>query len=102
MLDHTPWACNFSVGFMGSRAAQKSVIALCALLCALLASDLAGGTASAGTEGGSFTAEEWRRLDAGETIVRPASRMQGDVRLLGGSSWQVIDAQPSAVWRALL
>ena len=50
----------------------------------------------------SFTAEEWRKLEAGELVLRPSSRQQGGKRLMGGSSWQMIDAAPEAVWRALL
>lgn len=84
-----------SMGFSASRSALVS----CALLCALGLSSL---PASAGVESGTFTPDEWRRLDAGEIVVRPATRMQGAVRMYGGSSWQVIDAPPSAVWSALL
>lgn len=69
------------------------------MLCVVL---WAAGSAHAGFEASSFTRDEWRRLDAGETVLRPATRKQGGVRLFGGSSWQVIDASPDVVWRALL
>jgi hypothetical protein len=59
-------------------------------------------SARAGVDGGTFTPEEWRKLDAGETVIRPATRKQNGLRLMGGSSWQVIKADPSSVWRALL
>ena len=81
------------------RSSSRLALLLCALLCAL---SVDSRPASAGSEGGSFTANEWRKLDAGEIVLRPATRMQGGVRLHGGSSWQVIDAPPSAVWSALL
>jgi hypothetical protein len=84
-----------SMGFFASRVG----LATCALVCAL---SLSSVPASAGVHGGTFTSDEWRKLDAGETVVRPTSRMQGGVRMYGGSSWQVIDAPPSAVWSALL
>jgi hypothetical protein len=59
-------------------------------------------SAKAGVDGATFTPEEWRKLDAGETVIRPASRKQNGLRLMGGSSWQVINAAPTSVWRALL
>jgi hypothetical protein len=76
-----------------------------ALLCAVLSLGTAlmqVPSAQAGVESGTFTKEEWRKLDAGETVIRSATRIQGGLRLMGGSSWQVIDAAPSSVWRALL
>lgn len=57
---------------------------------------------SAGVNSSNFTAEEWKRLDAGQLVLRPTTRVQGELRLMGGSSWQVIDATPEMVWRALL
>lgn len=73
----------------------------CASLSLLLL--LAGATkVFAGVNSSNFTAEEWKRLDAGQLVLRPTSRMQGELRLMGGSSWQVIDAAPEVVWRALL
>jgi len=56
----------------------------------------------AGVKSSNFTAEEWKRLDAGQLVLRPTTRTQGELRLMGGSSWQVIDATPEIVWRALL
>jgi hypothetical protein len=56
----------------------------------------------AGLDSSNFTAEEWKRLDAGKLVSRPTTRVQGELRLMGGSSWQVIDAAPESVWRALL
>jgi len=49
-----------------------------------------------------LTADELRRLAAGELVERRLVREQGDRRLLGGTSWQVIDAEPAVVWEALL
>jgi hypothetical protein len=76
-----------------------------ALQCAVLSLGAAlmhADSAHAGVDSSTFTKEEWRKLDAGETVMRPASRTQGGLRLMGGSSWQVINAPPSNVWRALL
>ncbi len=50
----------------------------------------------------NFTKDEWRRLDAGQLVLRPSTRFQGGMRLMGGSSWQVINASPDVVWKALL
>jgi ribosome-associated toxin RatA of RatAB toxin-antitoxin module len=58
--------------------------------------------ARAGVDSTNFTAEESRRLDAGQLVQRPMVRNQGRLRLMGGSSWQVINARPEIVWRALL
>lgn len=49
-----------------------------------------------------FSQEEHARLAAGELVTRPVSERRGDLRLIGGSSWQVIKAPPEAVFRALL
>ncbi len=74
---------------------------VCAAMSLLLAP--AGVTrVLAGVNSSNFTAEEWKRLDAGQLVLRPTTRTQGELRLMGGSSWQVIDAAPEIVWRALL
>jgi hypothetical protein len=49
-----------------------------------------------------LTVEERHRLDQGELVERRLVREQGDLRLIGGTSWQVIEAQPGVVWQALL
>lgn len=48
-----------------------------------------------------FTGEERRRLADGELILRPVARRRGTLRLVGGSSWQVIDRPAEVTWRAL-
>ncbi len=48
-----------------------------------------------------FSADERRRLEAGELVVRPVARRRGALRLIGGSSWQVVDQPPEVTWRAL-
>jgi len=45
---------------------------------------------------------ERARLSAGELVVRSKIERRGSLRLVGGTSWQVIDAEPSVVWRAVL
>ena len=62
---------------------------------------------AAGTRAGldaqpKLTATEQRRLQAGELVERRMTRAHGDLRLIGGSSFQVIDASVEVVWRAVL
>jgi hypothetical protein len=49
-----------------------------------------------------LTADERTRLSRGELVTRPLIERRGSLRLVGGSSWQVIDAVPSVVWQAVL
>jgi hypothetical protein len=49
-----------------------------------------------------LTADEQRRLHEGELVERRTTRAHGALRLIGGSSFQVIDASPEVVWRAVL
>lgn len=61
---------------------------------------LSGG-AAAGSEG-SLAPFELARLDRGELVQRWTTDQRGGFRLMGGSSWQVINAAPEVVWAALL
>jgi ribosome-associated toxin RatA of RatAB toxin-antitoxin module len=72
------------------------------LLGLLLGLALLTGVATAGKGGSSFTDAEWRKLQAGQLVFRKQESRRGGLELVGGSSWQVIDAPPSAVFRALL
>jgi len=49
-----------------------------------------------------FTPDEKARLSAGKLVTRPVTETRGDLRLIGGASWQIIDAPPEIVFRALL
>lgn len=48
-----------------------------------------------------FSPDERRRLDDGELIARPVARRRGSLRLIGGSSWQVVEQPADVTWRAL-
>jgi hypothetical protein len=48
-----------------------------------------------------FSPEERRRLDAGELVSRPVTRLRGRARLIGGSSFTIVHRPPSVTWRAL-
>jgi hypothetical protein len=45
---------------------------------------------------------EKEKLAAGQLVTRPVEEEKNGLRLIGGSSWQLIDATPDAVFRALL
>lgn len=79
-----------------------------ALLIALLlvVGTAAGGMASAGSAGRAdaseaLSAQERSALVAGRLIVRPRTERRGDLRLLGGTSFQVVNLPPDRVFRAL-
>jgi hypothetical protein len=86
------------------RLERKYIIGIALALCATCPSlGVLPSQARAGSESQSqLTADELRRLDGGELVERRLVREQGDQRLLGGTSWQVIDAEPEVVWEALL
>jgi hypothetical protein len=48
-----------------------------------------------------FSTEEEAALREGKLVVRSEQRSLGNAHLLGGMSWQVIDASPALVLRAL-
>jgi ribosome-associated toxin RatA of RatAB toxin-antitoxin module len=58
--------------------------------------------AAAGIGGSAFSEEEWRKLEAGELVARKQTTRRNGLELMGGSSWQVIDAAPDVVFSALL
>ena len=67
------------------------------------------GSVSSASEAGAggatsrdFTAKERKLLAAGKLIERPVIKRKGSLNLMGGTSWQVINAPPKTVWRALL
>jgi hypothetical protein len=57
--------------------------------------------AQAGKKQG-FTQEERKRLANGKIVVRPTVQRRGRWKLIGGSSWQLINSPPQIVWKALL
>lgn len=48
-----------------------------------------------------LSADERRKLRAGEIVVRPKNETRGRLELIGGTSYLVIDASPEEVWRAV-
>jgi hypothetical protein len=89
-------------------------VLLAALLSAsswLIAGTSAGEAEAEGGGGGAqtsrppaarpFSQDEERRLRAGELVARPSSEERDGLRLIGGTSWQLVDAPPEQVFRAL-
>jgi hypothetical protein len=62
---------------------------------------LAGPAVCSGAAQEGFSDEETARLAAGELVTRPVRLRRGGMDLIGGASWQLIDAAPEVVWRAL-
>ena len=48
-----------------------------------------------------FTAEETQRLREGHLVERRITRRRGQLRLIGGSAWQVVDQPAQSTWGAL-
>jgi carbon monoxide dehydrogenase subunit G len=48
-----------------------------------------------------LSSEDHAKLARGELVTRRTSERRGPFNLIGGTSWQVIAAAPSTVWRAL-
>jgi hypothetical protein len=73
------------------------VVLLAALLTAF------SGVASAGTGNNrDFSSAERASLEAGGLVSRPMSERRGSLDLLGGTSYQLINAPLRVVWSALL
>ena len=56
--------------------------------------------AAAQTE--TFTSQERRALSRGELVTRPEEQQRGELRLIGGTAWQVVDVPPEVLWSAVL
>jgi Polyketide cyclase / dehydrase and lipid transport len=72
--------------------------ALTAGLCLCLAADAPEARASESRE---FSSQEEAELRAGKLVVRAEQRTLRGAHLIGGMSWQVIDAPPDDVFREL-
>lgn len=68
--------------------------ALAAVLLALVPSAIGRGQSG-------FSADERRRLEAGELVERPAPSERDGHRYLGGTSYRVVERPLDEVWRAL-
>jgi ribosome-associated toxin RatA of RatAB toxin-antitoxin module len=75
--------------------------ALAALACGLGVFAIEGLPRVRASESREFSSEEEAQLRAGKLVVRAEQRTLGRARVLGGMSWQVIDAAPARVWQVL-
>ncbi len=67
----------------------------------LLAALLLGALFASGAEAQGFSASETRRLRRGRLVTRPETQRRGDLLLVGGTSFQVIDEPIEVVWAAI-
>lgn len=111
MLDPSQCICNFarrmlirgqSLGTFAVRTRSSVSARVGASLTALLLVLALAASASAGIGGSAFSDDEWRKLEAGELVARKQAARRNGLDLIGGSSWQVIDASPDVVFSALL
>lgn len=84
----------------GMRARHLATALIAAALGCLLATNGIPARAQEASARG-FTGEERQRLEQGELVVRAVSRRRGSLRLIGGSSWQVVEQPLDVTWRAL-
>lgn len=85
------------LGRVGKLTARAfAAVATVVLLGATAVAQQSGSDASEG-----FSADERRRLAAGQLVTRPTSRRRGQLQLIGGSAWQVVDQPVEVTWRAL-
>lgn len=82
----------------GRRTARTGLGALAFTLAVAAATLGAAPRAEAQKE---LTRAEHAALARGELVTRPREREYGDLKLVGGVSWQVVDLPPDAVWRAV-
>ena len=110
MLDPSQCICNFARKMLirsqlpGSNAvrAGRSVWGHASAVASVLLLLILASGAAAGIGGSAFSDEEWRKLEAGELVARKQTSRRNGLELMGGSSWQVIEASPDVVFSALL
>jgi hypothetical protein len=83
---------------------MRSVGASSRFLLVLCAASLLGSAVAYAGNGGSreLSQEERASLDKGALVQRPRVERRGSLDLMGGTSYQVIDAPLKVVWNALL
>jgi len=68
---------------------------------ALIAAGLFGPVSAARAQDGAFNDAETRRLQRGELVTRVREERRGNLLLIGGTSFQVVNAPADTVWRAI-
>lgn len=59
------------------------------------------GKTTVQAESREFTPQEQQLLDSGKLVKREVSRQRGSQHFFGGTSWQVINANPDQVWKVI-
>ena len=89
--------------FCKTALKMRSVFASSRFVIALGAASLLTAVAYAGNGGSrELSQEERASLDKGGLVQRPIVERRGSLDLMGGTSYQVIDAPLKVVWNALL
>lgn len=90
--------------FCKTALKMRSVGASSRFLLVLCAASLLGSAVAYAGNGGSreLSQEERASLDKGALVQRPRVERRGSLELMGGTSYQVIDAPLKVVWNALL
>jgi hypothetical protein len=78
---------------------SRALCTVSTLVFALLAAHTPAVARDAPSE---LTRDELQRLERGELVVRPSTERRGELRLIGGTAFQVVSASPEVVWQALL
>jgi ribosome-associated toxin RatA of RatAB toxin-antitoxin module len=73
--------------------------ALASIACAVAV--FLGAPAGSVASNDELTSEDKKMLASGELVMKPKNEQRGAYKLLGGQSWQIIDAPPSETWGAL-
>ena len=81
------------------RTSVLAMGALFALGAVLVSPGLLSRSGAQQAEG--FSADERQRLADGRLVVRRSQRRRGQLRLIGGNSWQVVDQPVEVTWRAM-
>lgn len=84
--------------YLTARGSRKSVL-VCVSIACLIATSVAWADTQAKDP---LSRLELTKLAAGQLVMRPTREERGDMRLLGGASFQVIARPCDEVWRALL
>src|SRR5688500_7536660 len=91
------WAVCHAHGLMSRVFRTVWVASLIALSVSLVHAPAGARDAAA-----ELSSEELSKLERGELVVRATSERRGELRLIGGTSFQVVSAPPEVVWQALL
>lgn len=97
MVEDSALACSLRIVSFHPQHGKHFLFTVVTLLAAL---GLAIPAEGQGRRRG-FSEEEQEDLEAGRLVVRRQARRRGELQLIGGTSFQVINRTPQEVWRAI-